>query len=241
MMMTPEMIWKMIIIWLTASSIKETRWKFIPERIRHPPIPPSSWTFHGWIVLHHVLKKMIINLKKKCAYPIRFDELYKLAVDGIDFECQEPNYDIRNYSCEKTACCSWFLCPWSILIARHLSILGIFLVNLVGRDIYLICIDSIGFWRLCWTSRCRYNIELNLSFDFAVDSQGYVNFFSKEQPDNVGCRKSLRPVLEIIDSFYNGRVYLPTRGCFYEAHKWLIITCEGHSDHYFIVQWTSRQ
>jgi hypothetical protein len=34
---------------------------------------------------------------KNCEYPIRLDDLYALAVDGVDNERRRPNNEIRKY------------------------------------------------------------------------------------------------------------------------------------------------
>jgi hypothetical protein len=82
----------------------------IHDRIHHdyvhcPPFPDMSSTFRGvpygicdWGFLFSTMfQENDFEFLKNCEYPIRFDDLYALAVDGVDNERRRPNNEIRKY------------------------------------------------------------------------------------------------------------------------------------------------
>ena len=83
----------------------------IHDRINHdhvhcPPFPDMSSTFRGAphgicdcedFCLAQCFQDNDFEFLKNCAYPIRFDDLYTLAVVGVDNERRRPNNEIRKY------------------------------------------------------------------------------------------------------------------------------------------------
>ena len=84
--------------------------RVVHDHIHCPPFPDMSSTFAGIpcgicdcedFVLAECFQENNFEFLKTSEYPILFDELYLLAVEGIDNERRRPNNDIRKYYYKK--------------------------------------------------------------------------------------------------------------------------------------------
>lgn len=84
--------------------------RIIHDHTHCPPFPDMSSTFRGALCgtcdcedfsLAFCLQENNFEFLVNCAYPIRFDELYLLAVEGIDNLHRRPNNEIRKYYYKK--------------------------------------------------------------------------------------------------------------------------------------------
>lgn len=79
--------------------------RIVHDHIHCPPFPDISSTFCGALCgmcdcedfgLAQCLQENNFEFLVNCSYPIRFDEPYVLAVEGIDNMHRRPNNEIRN-------------------------------------------------------------------------------------------------------------------------------------------------
>ena len=82
----------------------------IHDHIHCPPFPDMSSTFCGALCgvcdcedfsLAQCMQENNFDFLVNCSYPIRFDELYMLAVEGVDNLHRRPNNEVRKYYYKK--------------------------------------------------------------------------------------------------------------------------------------------